>query len=101
MNPATKVPVPTHRTGTPPLTFRKPTPPITRQRAKSVSKKKGGGVQMLRLNNKQLEFVPWKDPNKLVNWLRTLLGSKSAGHTGHNNEIIYIIDELRAAKIIK
>ncbi|KAK4873461.1 hypothetical protein RN001_015490 [Aquatica leii] len=74
---------------------------MTRVRSNSTTLKEGGHIQMLQLNNKRLEFLPWKDPNKLVNWLRTLLSSKEAGHTGHTNEIIYIIDELRSAKIIK
>lgn len=74
--------------------------PTTWQESPSSSKE-GKGLRMLKFNNKRLEFVPWKDPNKLVQWLRTLLSSKSAGHTGHNNEIVYIIDELRSARIIK
>lgn len=84
-----------------PLLFPKPPKPAsTRARTASVTKQ-GKGIQILKFNNKRVEFVPWKDPNKLVDWLRILLSSKSAGHTGHNNEIIYIIDELRASKIIK
>lgn len=67
----------------------------------TATPKRGRGLQMLKLHNKPLEFIPWKNPNKLINWLRTLISSKSAGHTGHNNEIIYIIDELRSARIIK
>lgn len=42
----------------------------------------------------------WNDPNELVDRLRLLISSKSAGHTGHNNEIISIIEELREANII-
>lgn len=81
------------------LLFPKPAKPT--RSARPTHTKKGSGMQMLNFNNKRLEFVPWKDPNKLVNWLRILMSSKSAGHTGHTNEIIYIIDELRKAKIIK
>lgn len=42
----------------------------------------------------------WDDPNELVDRLRLIISSTAAGHTGHNNEIIDIIDELREAKII-
>lgn len=43
----------------------------------------------------------WNDPNELVDRLRLLIASKSAGHSGHNNEIISIIEELREHKIIE
>lgn len=46
-------------------------------------------------------YVYWDDPNELVERLRLLTASRSAGHTGHGNEIISIIEELREAKIIK
>lgn len=45
-------------------------------------------------------YAYWDDPNELVNRLRLLISSKSAGHTGHENEIISIIEELREAKIV-
>lgn len=48
-----------------------------------------------------LDYVYWDDPNELVDRLRLLTASQTAGHTGHNNEIISIIEELREAKIIK
>jgi len=43
----------------------------------------------------------WNDPNELIERLRLLLASESAGNTNHKNEIIYIIEELREANIIK
>jgi hypothetical protein len=43
----------------------------------------------------------WDDPNELVDRLRLLVSSTSAGHTGHNNEIISILEELREARIIQ
>lgn len=46
------------------------------------------------------DYKYWDDPNELVDRLRLLVSSQSAGHTGHNNEIIAIIEELREAKII-
>lgn len=42
----------------------------------------------------------WDDPNELVDRLRLLLGSQSAGHNNHQNEILAIIEELREADII-
>lgn len=43
----------------------------------------------------------WNDPNELVNRLRLLVASTSAGHTSHNNEITALIEELREANIIE
>lgn len=48
-----------------------------------------------------INYTYWDDPNELVDRLRILIASKSAGHTGHQNEMISIIEELREAKIIK
>lgn len=42
----------------------------------------------------------WNDPNELVNRLRLLVASTSAGHTSHNNEITAIIEELKESNII-
>lgn len=70
----------------------------------------GGSLKKLQtkykmLNGKNtsenLDYVYWDDPNELVDRLRLLTASQTAGHTGHNNEIISIIEELREAKIIK
>lgn len=47
-----------------------------------------------------INYTYWDDPNELVDRLRLLVASKAAGHTGHNNEIISIIEELREAKYI-
>ena len=43
----------------------------------------------------------WNDANELVNRLRLLTASTAAGHTGHNNEIAAIVEELREAEIIE
>lgn len=51
-------------------------------------------------NNGGINYTYWDDPNELVDRLRLLLSSQSAGHTGHDNEIISIVEELREAKII-
>lgn len=37
----------------------------------------------------------WNNPNDLVNRLRLLISSSYAGHSGHNNEVISILKELR------
>lgn len=49
---------------------------------------------------KNSEYVYWDNPNELVDRLRLLYASNSAGHTGHRNEIISILEELREADII-
>lgn len=46
------------------------------------------------------DYKYWDNPNELVDRLRLLVSSQTAGHTGHNNEIIAIIEELQEAKII-
>lgn len=50
---------------------------------------------------RKINYTYWDDPNELVDRLRLLMASQSAGHTGHDNEIISIIEELREAKLIK
>lgn len=62
----------------------------------------GGGLQTeyMITNSNRVDFSYWDDPNELVDRLRLLIASSSAGHTGHNNEIISIIEELREAQII-
>lgn len=51
-------------------------------------------------NSGAFNYTYWDNPNELVDRLRLLVASQAAGHTGHNNEIISIIEELREAKII-
>lgn len=51
-------------------------------------------------NNKDYNYIYWDDPNELVGRLRLLIASKKAGHTGHDNEISSIIEELREVDII-
>lgn len=85
-----------------PSSFRKP-PRYSqlRPRTKSLTYigKKGKGY--LNFNNKNVEYVPYKDANTIVNRLKILIGSQVAGNTSHNNEILYIIEELKRNKIIK
>lgn len=49
---------------------------------------------------KKPNYIYWNDPNELVERLKLLLSSQSAGHNNHNNEIVSIIEELREANII-
>ena len=48
-----------------------------------------------------LDYKYWDDPNELVNRLYLFIASRNDGHTGHENEIQEIIQELRDAKYIK
>lgn len=47
-----------------------------------------------------VDYVYWNDVNELVDRLKLLVASQSAGHTGHSNEIVSIIEELREAGVI-
>lgn len=71
------------------------------KRMQTAPKTPRRGKGLLTVNNKQVEFVPWKNPNTLVDRLRILIASQLAGHTGHNNEIVNIIDALKTANVMK
>ena len=58
------------------------------------------GRSLMNLNNKKVDFVYFDDINEIVKRLKLLISSKIAGHTGHENEIISILEELREANII-
>lgn len=77
----------------------RPKPPTTRPRSTRLASKKGGS--MLNLSNKKIDYVYYDDFNELVERLKLLVSSQMAGHTGHQNEIVSILEELREAKIIK
>lgn len=69
----------------------------------SPRSKKGSGITLptsMLVTNKAIDYVHWDDPNELVERLRLLVSSQSAGHTAHNNEILSIIEELREAGMI-
>lgn len=59
--------------------------------------------KMMKLENiaSTTNLVYWDNCNELVERLQLLMGSKMAGNTAHNNEIISIINELRESKIIE
>lgn len=69
-----------------------------------IKKKTGSGIDssdfMRYDKNGNVSYTYWNDPNELVDRLRLLVASKSAGHSGHNNEIMSIVEELREADII-
>lgn len=69
-------------------------------RTRGSIKSKTGGT-LLNLSNKKMDYVYYDDPNELVQRLKLLVASQKAGHTGHSNEIVSILEELREAKIIK
>lgn len=76
------------------------------QGRKSERNKIGGSLKTPQtkykyVNKNGVDYVYWDDPNELVDRLRLLMASQVAGHTGHDNEIISIIEELREANIIK
>ncbi|XP_071576438.1 uncharacterized protein [Temnothorax nylanderi] len=70
--------------------------------APSISGKKAGkGIpHAMTLNDNKIDYVHWDDPNELVDRLRLLEASRLAGHNGHDNEILSIIEELREAGLI-
>lgn len=45
-------------------------------------------------------LVYWDDPNELVERLKLLVASQTAGNNSHQNEIIDIVEELKEANII-
>lgn len=57
-------------------------------------------LRTLDVSNKTLEFVPWSNPNTLVDRLRILISSQVAGNNSHSNEIYHIIEALRKARIM-
>lgn len=79
----------------------RPKPPQTRQRTTTRKATSQTGGSMLNLSNKKVDYVYYDDANELVERLKLLVSSKMAGHTGHQNEIVSILEELREAKIIK
>lgn len=80
----------------------------TRQKDKtsppSKSDRQGSGMistDLMRYDrNKHVSYTYWDNPNELVDRLRLLIASQSAGNTGHTNEIVSIVEELREANII-
>lgn len=63
--------------------------------------KVGGSLPDLKTYKSNTDYVYWDDPNELIERLKLLIASKSAGNSNHDNEIVSIIEELREAGIIK
>lgn len=63
------------------------------------SKKRFSAVKLYRSGFKK-EYIYWNHPSELIDRLRLLYSSKSAGHKGHDNEILSIIEELYESGII-
>lgn len=61
---------------------------------------KGSLPLQKRVISENVNYVYWNKPKELIDRLRLLWSSKMAGHTGHDNEIISIIEELREERII-
>uniref|UniRef100_A0A1A9ZY77 DUF8207 domain-containing protein n=1 Tax=Glossina pallidipes TaxID=7398 RepID=A0A1A9ZY77_GLOPL len=62
---------------------------------------KGSGLSLKSIDTRKSIFTYWDDPNELVDRLRLLLSSESAGHNNHKTDIISIVEELQEANIIK
>lgn len=59
------------------------------------------GTGFVSYNPKDIEYVYWRDPNKLIDRLMLLLASRSSGNTSHESEIAAIEAALREADIIE
>jgi hypothetical protein len=67
----------------------------------TVASKRGKGIHFMNLlGDAKIDYRHWNDVNELVDRLRLLVMSKRAGHTGHDNEITAIVEELREAGAI-
>lgn len=58
------------------------------------------GAGFMNLPKENIDYIFWDDPNEIVDRLRLLISSQSAGNNSHNNEIVSIIEEMREANII-
>lgn len=65
------------------------------------TEKHGGNLPTLKKYASNIDLVYWDDPNELIDRLKIIIASKDAGNSGHDNEIISIIEELKEAGIIK
>lgn len=76
-------------------------PLITQTYKQSDEKKIGGNLPTLKSYKSNTDYIYWDDANELIERLKLLIASKTAGNSNHDNEIISIIEELREAGIIK
>lgn len=78
--------------------------PLTLSRASSTSGRIEGSGHLgekLIYSERPYQYVFYDDVNEIINRLRLLMTSKNVGHTGHENEIASIIEELREANVIE
>lgn len=75
-------------------------PTIKLKKTKSQTHK-GGKLTMMEFTGKPVEYKHFDDFNEIIDRLKLLVASQLAGNTGHNNEIISIIEELKEGKIIR
>lgn len=69
---------------------------------KPKKKKTGGSIpKTMLVTGNEIDYIPFRDPNQLVERLEKLVAEHDAGHTGHNNEIVAIAAALRRAEIIE
>lgn len=61
----------------------------------------GGNLLKLKRYKPNTDLVYWDDPNELIERLKLLIASRDAGNSNNDNEISYIIEELKEAEIIK
>lgn len=64
------------------------------------SNKEGQGL-LMEVSSNKTDHIYWDDPNELIDRLKLLLASQTAGNTGLRNEINSIIEELQEANIIE
>lgn len=60
-----------------------------------------GGHGLMKITDTKPNYIYWNNVNELCDRLQLLVASQNAGHTGHDNEILSIIEELYEAGIIK
>lgn len=67
-----------------------------------IGEKSGSGhiPHAMTVSDDKIEYVHWDDPNELVERLRLLEASRTAGNNAHDNEFMSIIEELREVGLI-
>ena len=67
--------------------------------ANSLNKKNGGGLKDMSVKD-NTEYIYWDDPGEMVDRLQLLISERNAGHTGLENEISSILEELEESGLI-
>ncbi|KAK9701368.1 hypothetical protein QE152_g30662 [Popillia japonica] len=70
-------------------------PLMFRSRASTITGGIEGRGQRMQFRSIPYQYVYWDNINELVDRLKLLIASEQAGHSGHNNEIASIIEELK------